>query len=375
MNEVLLYSEINIACIGVLLILLLKVHNSMFLQSQRFFFRIVAVCSIAFFVFDAMWILFTEDVLTAPWLVQSSMVCLYFVFSVLTGYFWFLFSEDAQGADYRQNRLKAFAASIPALIMIALSIASLKTGWLFVIDANDVYHRGPLYLLQVAVGGGYIVVTAAKALYLSTKTKVYQQKQRYRALASFVVLPTIALCIQVATPEAPVLCIGTTLAMLSVYIDLQEQMISLDPLTKLNNRNQLRQYMSGRLGRYGGKKPLYLLIMDGNRFKQINDRYGHIEGDHALCEIADALRRACVGPHDFISRFGGDEFIVLAEPENGDTVEALCERIHHELAQADTPYPLSVCIGYAKYTTDVKNGQHFINLADEELYKAKQARP
>ena len=48
------------------LILLLKVHNSMFLQSQRFFFRLDTICCIAFFVFDAMWLLFTEDILSAP---------------------------------------------------------------------------------------------------------------------------------------------------------------------------------------------------------------------------------------------------------------------------------------------------------------------
>ena len=375
MNEVLLYSEINIACIGVLLILLLKVHNSMFLQSQRFFFRLDTICCIAFFVFDAMWLLFTEDILSAPRPIQSSMVCLYFSFATLSAFLWFLFSEDAQGADYRQDHRKLLLASLPAITQIVLAAASLKTGWLFQIDANDIYHRGPFYPVAVFIGYGYIVVTAVKALVLSMRTKSYQQKQRYRTLASFAILPVIAGCIQVATPEAPVLCIGTTLAMLSVYIDLQEQMISVDPLTQLNNRNQLHQYMSNRLGRYGGKKPLYLLIMDGNHFKQINDDYGHIEGDHALREIAAALRRACTGPHDFISRFGGDEFIVLAEPENGDTVEALCDRIHHELAQAGTDYPLTVCIGYAGYTTEIENGRQFIELADQELYKAKKLRP
>ncbi len=374
MNEVLLYSEINIACIGVLLILLLKVHNSMFLQSQRFLFRLDAVCCIAFFVFDALWLLFTEDILTAPRIIQSSMVFLYFSFATLSGFFWFLFSEYAQGTDYHQDRRKLFLVSLPAIIQIIVAAASLKTGWLFWIDANDVYHRGPFYLIAMSVGYGYVVATAVKALVLSWRTGNYQQKQRYHTLASFAILPVIAGCVQVAMPEAPVLCIGTTLAMLSVYIDLQEQMISVDPLTQLNNRNQLHQHLSNRLGRYGGKKPLYLLILDGNHFKQINDEYGHIEGDHALREIAAALRRACTGPHDFISRFGGDEFIVIAEPEGGDTVEALCERIHHELTQADTNYPLTVCIGYAGYTTKIKNGQQFIDLADRELYKAKRLR-
>ena len=56
---------------------------------------------------------------------------------------------------------------------------------------------------------------------------------------------------------------------------------------------------------------VYLLMMDADGFKQINDRYGHVEGDHALQVISAALKEVCSASGGFIARYGGDEFVVL----------------------------------------------------------------
>ncbi len=56
---------------------------------------------------------------------------------------------------------------------------------------------------------------------------------------------------------------------------------------------------------------VYLLMMDADGFKQINDRYGHVEGDHALQVVATALKDVCSASGGFIARYGGDEFVVL----------------------------------------------------------------
>ena len=374
MTEVLLYLEVNIACIMILFLLIMKTKESAFLQAQRFFFILVGISNVALFISDAVWILISSDIVNVPLSINVFVNALYYIFSTLTCYFWFLYAESVQESKLFQNKKILYGSMIPLFIVLILILTSMFTGHMFYVDSDGDYHRGTLYFLQIGVGYAYCIFTTFKALYLSKKTSNYQQKQSLRTLAGFITIPFVAAFIQICIPGIPALCVGTTVGLLNVYISLQEQLVSVDPLTKLNNRNQLRQYMSQRLGKYGGKKPLYLLMMDGNHFKQINDQYGHIEGDNALKEIANALCRACTGKHDFISRFGGDEFIVLTEPENGDSVEALCQRIHYEMTQAKTDYPISVCIGYAKYTNDIKTGQQFIDLADKELYKVKQAR-
>lgn len=101
------------------------------------------------------------------------------------------------------------------------------------------------------------------------------------------------------------------ISMLLLYIICQEQLISTDPLTGLNNRNRFETYMLSLFSNVDQAEDVYLLMMDADGFKQINDRYGHVEGDHALQVISAALKEVCSASGGFIARYGGDEFVVL----------------------------------------------------------------
>lgn len=108
---------------------------------------------------------------------------------------------------------------------------------------------------------------------------------------------------------------GITLAIFQVYINSMEQMISQDALTQLKNRNELIKYLSDKMKNNDRRKNLYLLMMDADYFKKINDQYGHMEGDNALVCIAEVLREVGVEKEYFVARYGGDEFIVIYEAE------------------------------------------------------------
>ena len=93
-----------------------------------------------------------------------------------------------------------------------------------------------------------------------------------------------------------------------------------DPLTGLANRLRLTRVLSGRIADSGPDDPVALLLIDLNRFKQVNDTYGHLIGDRVLCLVAARLR-AVAGPYDLVARYGGDEFAVVLAP--GLTVEGI----------------------------------------------------
>jgi diguanylate cyclase (GGDEF)-like protein len=94
-------------------------------------------------------------------------------------------------------------------------------------------------------------------------------------------------------------------------------------------------------------------MIDLNKFKQINDRYGHVEGDYALKRTADALKAACTDNtlKTFIARYGGDEFIIITKTENEDLVKELCSDIKAALIrlnnEAGAEYELTASIGYS----------------------------
>lgn len=89
-------------------------------------------------------------------------------------------------------------------------------------------------------------------------------------------------------------------------------------------------------------------MLDVNKFKSINDQYGHTKGDHALKTVADCLRKSCCQRSYFVARYGGDGFTVVCELESDNSIDDVCERIHNTLAEANAAYPLTVSIGYAK---------------------------
>lgn len=373
MAQVILYSEVDILCILILSMLCIKMKGSMFLQSQRYLFRLVSMAVVSLAGLDLLWVLGSGGLLVFSPAHLRALNVLYYFAAGLASYLWFLYSENVQESPVTRSNRGMLLAALPLLAFCALVFASPETGWIFFVDSAGGYHRGKLYFVAFLVTFGYLFATAVQALWRSMHTASYRERSRYLTLVRFILPPVITGAIQLFLPRLPVICIGATVSMLNVYISLQEQLISVDPLTKLNNRNQLRQYLYSRMNR-PGKRPLYLLMMDGDNFKQINDTYGHIEGDHALQEIAQALIRACTGRHDFIARYGGDEFIILHETEYPESVNELCRRIHGEMARANTGYPLSVSIGCARYTPDMKTAQQFIERADAELYRVKQEK-
>lgn len=148
--------------------------------------------------------------------------------------------------------------------------------------------------------------------------------------------------------SVPGLCVGITLSIQLLYIICQEQLISTDPLTGLNNRNRFETYMLSLFSNVDQAEDVYLLMMDADGFKQINDHYGHVEGDHALQVISATLKEVCSASGGFIARYGGDEFVVLQKAAAEQDVIDLCSAIDDELARAEVPYALRMSIVYAR---------------------------
>ncbi|HEX9991780.1 MAG TPA: EAL domain-containing protein [Acidimicrobiales bacterium] len=150
-----------------------------------------------------------------------------------------------------------------------------------------------------------------------------------------------------------------------------------DPLTKLANRTVLLDRLDVALARaQRSGRPLTLMFCDLDRFKSINDRFGHERGDALLVAVAERLS-AVVRPTDTVARVGGDEFVVLCE--DTPTVEdalRLAERVASAVEAA--PFPLAttdvavtVSLGIALSTGDHDHPEALLRDADEAMYRAK----
>jgi two-component system, cell cycle response regulator len=157
-----------------------------------------------------------------------------------------------------------------------------------------------------------------------------------------------------------------------------------DFLTGWHNRRYLHARLIEELVRAQRQGTgLVCLLIDLDRFKQINDQYGHLAGDYALREAAQRVDTQVRGS-DAAARFGGDEFVVLAPALNADQASALAERIR--VAVSDTPievaksvqHTMTVSIGVAGVTPSREEGDYktlaesLLAEADAALYRAKQ---
>lgn len=160
-------------------------------------------------------------------------------------------------------------------------------------------------------------------------------------------------------------------------IRTQEGIITVDALTQVNNRYQLEKYTDELFSVYDpadGEK-IYLAISDLNKFKSINDNYGHKEGDKALVTVASAMKSACGGTEAFLARYGGDEFVIIVKSKDDSIIKSICRKVDETLAKASEglPYVLSTSFGVAEYDDPTEPFEKLFRRADNELYKAKDS--
>lgn len=364
----------NLFCTLLLILLFVRLKKLLLSSLYKRLFIRVLLFSILFFISDFLWEIVDGGKFGIPIYVNYISATIYFIFSSLVSYSWFLYSESIQKSVIVEKRIYRKLFIIPTIIVATLSISSYWTGSLFFVDETGFYRRGKIYFIQQLSFYGLIVFTAVKAFVKSFHSYDCRDKEKLKALAYFVLPPFVFGFVQFLCPGFPGICAGLTFSLVYIFIIAQAQLISLDPLTGLNNRYQLDQYLSNKISSFSNQdKNLYLLMMDADFFKKINDTYGHLEGDHALSIIATSLKKVCARKDFFISRYGGDEFIVICEIDKNEHIKNICDSINQELNSIALPYKLSLSIGCAMYCEKM-NAADFISLADKELYKVKQKR-
>jgi diguanylate cyclase (GGDEF)-like protein len=196
-------------------------------------------------------------------------------------------------------------------------------------------------------------------------------------LAAFPIAPAGAGILQFIYPHLPLACATLSIATLILYLNWVDELISVDPLTKLSNRKMLAYYFDQWEQNENSSQDLYIMILDANKFKSINDTYGHVEGDAALVRIADAMTLGCMEhkKRTNLIRYGGDEFLIFAWTKDEEAVNLLAENIKTHLTRLNTeagaPYELSVSIGITKADRS-RPLKEIIDEADDKLYEAKK---
>lgn len=185
--------------------------------------------------------------------------------------------------------------------------------------------------------------------------------------------PAIAAAVLVAT-----LMIGTTAMVARLVEAIREHQLLLqelslrDPLTQLYNRRHLMERVERELGRVRRGHPLALLLVDLDRFKIINDKHGHLQGDELLRRISAALQRA-TRETDVPGRFGGDEFVVVLPDTTAEQARGVAQRLIEDVRAVGAAYDgaaVTASVGLA-IARDRDRALDVLERADAAAYRAK----
>jgi diguanylate cyclase (GGDEF)-like protein len=157
-----------------------------------------------------------------------------------------------------------------------------------------------------------------------------------------------------------------------------------DTLTGLANRRYLMEQFPRLIAERKNSAGLALMIIDLDALKPINDQHGHAAGDEVIVEIARTLRQA-IRPDDVLARWGGDEFVVVAQAQHVEQACMLAERIRERIAKMKCVLPRGAvvrtscsigltCLPFVPGNPDAVSWEHAVKIADLALYRAKRGR-
>ncbi len=370
------YTQANVFCILIFVLLLANdLLHSARQEKQLWFNRTIGV-HIFYFLCDIGW-----AAALAGLIEDRQTFALFFNFSSyvllsLIAYEWFMYMAASENMNMMATAGKRWICRLPVM----LSAVGFVVFYLLFPSFRSDGETPPgtlYYLLMVTVPMIYILSSFILSLINAGRTENRQDRHLYLLIGVYPLGVVLFGLLQTFAVQAPLFCCGCTLMMLTFYIQNMQTQVSLDPLTRLSNRGQIDRYMHQLRNRENQK--VFVMMVDVDHFKEINDTFGHTEGDRALNLVAESLRQAVEQIREpvFIGRYGGDEFTLFLQTGEGRKyVDQLVLSIRYSLREKSVsnrlPYDLSISIGYEELGDQGDSVKACLERADEKLYQEKR---
>lgn len=250
------------------------------------------------------------------------------------------------------------------IIHFIFEIVSVFFGFVFYIDQSNVYHRSYGYFVYV------ISFIVAMLYFYETMIRVnhYYKKERYGALLLMMLFTISGVCAQFIFPEVRTTWLSIAIFTVIYYQYFNAIVLQSDGLTHLLSRLSFERKIAQ------AKRKQMILFYDVDRFKMVNDTYGHLFGDYCLKIIADELMHT-YGRYGLCFRYGGDEFCALVR-KNILHVDQMNDQFVKNLAKRREKEPRlpEVSIGYSLYVPGREPIDDVIKEADQMMYRNKKKR-
>ena len=288
-----------------------------------------------------------------------------FLGNAMIGYLWAKFimvHMNIPFSDIRRNIYRTIG-----LISIVLLVINIFYPLVFSVSDGR-YQRGFAYIIFLIFAAFYIL----DSLYLYVKRVKKNGSLKLFPVHIFLIPVILGVVIQAFFVEISITWTSIAISVAGIMTALKNEIIFTDCLTGLYNR----VYLEFLHKRACNKKDCWVsgIMIDLNGFKQINDNYGHAEGDLALCIVADLLRKS-FSEYGVVTRYAGDEFVIMLNTTDDQLIQKIIKSAKKnfvtENEKNDKPYQLSASMGYAITNLSNETIDDFMNRIDEQMYQDK----
>lgn len=288
-----------------------------------------------------------------------------FLGNVMIGYLWAKFimvHMNIPFSDIRRNIYRTIG-----LVAIVLLVINIFYPLVFSVSDGR-YQRGFAYIIFLIFAAFYIL----DSLFLYVKRVKKNGSLKLFPVHIFLIPVILGVVIQAFFVEIAITWTSIAISVAGIMTALKNEIIFTDCLTGLYNR----VYLEFLHKRACNKKDCWVsgIMIDLNGFKQINDNYGHAEGDLALCIVADLLRKS-FSEYGVVTRYAGDEFVIMLNTTDDQLIQKIIKSAKKnfvtENEKNDKPYQLSASMGYAITNLSNETIDDFMNRIDEQMYQDK----
>lgn len=293
-----------------------------------------------------------------------------------TCFFWFLHVYYGHNVINKQRTKKQIIIDglilhIPLLICLILLFTPLNA-FLFELS-DDVLISKPTVLFILFMDYIYLIAATIISIRQWKKASTRAEKKKYVMQIVFIIFFTISGAIVGFMISLPAIEVCMLPVVLKLFVELQDSQIYTDALTKLNNRRRITEFISEEILECSSEDPFYVIMLDMDYFKSINDTLGHDEGDKALIVFSKALKKVIAPKNALAGRWGGDEFVIAGK--DSLLVDEFKEDLDKALESVnDLGYDLIFSIGTCRCVSKDLTCEEVLAMADESLYKNKNER-
>lgn len=255
---------------------------------------------------------------------------------------------------------------IPLFFNILICIFSYSTGWVFLVNDQNQYMRGDLFLIPTIISMFYYVLLLAS---INKQDFKFDFGDKIH-LALVFLMPIIAMVIQILFHEIILIWGTISISLLLYYIFLRELEFKYDTMCEVKNRaafkKELEQIQKKEIS-------VVFVVLDLNDLKKINDCYGHKAGDNALYSVAKVLKES----FDEIGepyRIGGDEFCVICKNTTKQSVDNALLKLEYltDMESKNQNFKIVIAYGYDFYKSNQNKSIYDIySNADKSMYEHK----